>query len=155
MIKYIFYSAVISVFMMSCQQNQEHININASIQKGDELPENPLLMIPFTSSIQPKNSTMSTLYGNKIAANYARTNPNSNYPEGSILYEVTWKQKPDDVWFGGNIPDEIIKVERVVFQEQNIPSYQLYEGNPLKRIYSKDDEVRIKAIVSQKMAVSP
>lgn len=155
MIKYIIYLAPLLLLIVSCKQTVNNVNTNASIQKNDELSENPLLMIPITSSIQPKDSTMSTLYGNKIAAEYAKKNDNSSYPQGSALYEVTWKQKPDEVWYGGNVPEKIISVEKVVFEGHGIPMYEIYKGKPLKKIASKDQLIRTKFIISQKMAVSP
>jgi hypothetical protein len=40
---------------------------------------------------------------NNAAIDYARTSTGQNYPEGAILTLVTWKQRPDDHWFGANI----------------------------------------------------
>ncbi|WP_155845050.1 hypothetical protein [Chryseobacterium daeguense] len=63
---------------------------------------------------------MSTSYGNEIAFNYAQKNTGANYPSGTVLYEVTWKQKPDEVWLGGNIPKSIYSVERIVFNDSGV-----------------------------------
>jgi hypothetical protein len=49
-----------------------------------------------SSFINQKDSTMSILYG------------------GKGLYKLaTWKQKPDDHWFGGNVPGNLISVDTV------------------------------------------
>ncbi|WP_449397826.1 hypothetical protein [Chryseobacterium wanjuense] len=134
----------------------ETINIPASVQQNDELPENPLLMNAITSSIQPKEGTMSTLYGNEIAFNYAQENTDINYPPGTVLYEVTWKQRPDQVWFGGNIPKSIYSVERIVFNYSGV-NYEKYQGKPLRLVTGDigDKDSRKNFIISQKMAVSP
>lgn len=153
--KYVLYIVSVSLLMIACSKKQENVNSLAAIQKNDDLTENPLLMIPLTSSVQPMDHTMSTLYGNEMAAEYAKTHSEGNYPRGSKLYEVTWKQKPDDVWFGGNVPEAMLSVEQVVVDDMDHAVYSLYKGRPLKRVDSKDGEIRLKYIISQKMAVSP
>lgn len=153
--KYFLYLVSASLWMVACSKKEENVNSVAAIQKNDELTENPLLMIPLASSIRPVDHTMSTLYGNRMAAEYAKTHSEGNYPEGSILYEVTWKQKPDGVWFGGNVPQEIQSVEQVIVDNADHASYSLYQGHPLKKADSKNEEIRLKYIMSQKMAVSP
>lgn len=144
--------------IVSCQQkSQKVLNVEASIQQSDELKENPLLMSPITSSIQPKEKTMSTLYGNDVAFNYAKTNFNSNYPQNSTLYEVTWAQKPDELWFGANIPKEVLSVEKITFLDKGVIAYEMFQGKTLKKIKMDElkENLRRDAILSQKMAVSP
>lgn len=146
------------VLLASCQQNSENIlNLEASLEQSDELKENPLLMKPITSSIQPKIKTMSTLYGNDIAFDYAKTHFSSDYPKNAVLYEVTWAQKPDELWFGANIPKNIISVEKISFPDNGFVLYEMFQGKTLKRVKTdhKNENLRIEAILSQKMAVSP
>ena len=143
--------------IVSCEQkSKKFLNIEASVQQNDELKENPLLMNPITSSIQPKDSTMSTLYGNEIAFDYAKQHSDFNYPKDAVLYEVTWKQKPDELWFGGNIPKEISSVEKITFNNDNY-FYEKFEGKPLKKIQIEEAEEKLREdfIINQKMAVSP
>lgn len=106
--------------------------------------------------IQPKDSTMSTLYGGEIAFNYVKQNSDFKYPKGAVLYEVTWKQRSDEVWFGGNMPEEIYSVEKIAFDNNNFV-YEKFEGNPLKKTQIKEVEeiLRQDFIVGQKMAASP
>lgn len=147
----------ILILIISCNEKpKELINVNASIQQSNELKENPLLMHPITSSIQPKDNTMSTLYGNEIAFNYAKQHSDSKYPKDAVLYEVTWKQKPDEVWFGGNIPKEIYSVEKITFDNDN-SVYERFEGKNLKKIKISEGEEKLRKdfIIEQKMAVSP
>lgn len=114
-------------------------------------------MSPITSSIQPKQKTMSTLYGNDVAFNYAKTNFNSNYPQNSTLYEVTWMQKPDELWFGANIPKEVISVEKITFLDKGVIAYEMFQGKTLKKVKMDGlkENLRREVILSQKMAVSP
>lgn len=143
--------------IISCEKHPKNtLNITASLQENVELKENPLLMKPITSSIQPKDSTMSTLYGNDAAFNYAKVHSDADYPEIAVLYEVTWKQKPDEVWFGGNIPKDIYSVEKVSFTNSG-PLYERYEGKPLRLTAANNsrDALRKVVILNQRMAVSP
>jgi hypothetical protein len=100
------------------------------------LPANPLAWHMISSEIDKPNATMATLYGNDTAVNYARTHADHNYPPGSVLSLVAWKQKEDERWFGANIPARAISVEFVTVENgaENKPaySYELYEGVPLK-----------------------
>lgn len=146
------------LLLISCQQNSKNVlNEEASIQQSNELRENPLLMNPITSSIQPKEKTMSTLYGNEVAFNYAKTNFNSNYPQNAVLYEVTWKQKSDELWFGANIPKEVVFVEKITFPDKGVSIYEMFQGKALKKtkMNDKTDDQRKNLILSQRMAVSP
>lgn len=155
---YSIYLILALMLIVSCQQkSQKVLNVEASIQQSDELKENPFLMSPITSSIQPKEKTMSTLYGNDVAFNYAKTNFNSNYPQNSTLYEVTWAQKPDELWFGANIPKEVLSVEKITFLDKGVIAYEMFQGKTLKKIKMDElkENLRRDAILSQKMAVSP
>ena len=38
---------------------------------------------------------MYTLFGNDLAVQYAHTNPQHDYPAGSVLSLVTWSQQED------------------------------------------------------------
>lgn len=131
------------------------INQDASIEMTDAFPENPLLEKVFTSSINIKDSSMSTLYGNRQAWDYAIAQRDAHYPAGAVLYQVTWKQQPDPVWFGADIPGAIKFVERVVYINDHEPVYELYEGNPLKKSRSVVDSSRLAFITAQRPAVSP
>jgi hypothetical protein len=104
---------------------------------------------------------MSTLYGNDLAVEHARTNPQGAYPAGAILSLVTWHQQDDAHWFGGRIPGAVQSVEYVtaLAPEGGQPSYAYdrYEGAPLAKVSSDSAGVqaRIEAIVSQRASVMP
>jgi hypothetical protein len=133
---------------------------NSSASSPTSLPANPLLWRVLTSTIDKANSTMSTLYGNDIAVEYARKNSLHNYPAGSILSLVTWTQREDDRWFGARIPDKVKSVEfvEVKFTSGGHPSYSYsdYEGMPLTKV--TDDltpNERAEYLLSQRSAVMP
>lgn len=147
--------ALIVVLSGCSRNNTENVNVKASVSALDELPENPLLLSPITFSINPKKAVMSTLYGNKTAFEHALTKADSSYPDGAVLYEVTWKQKADSLWYGANIPDQIISVEKIQFNESAVPKYELYAGHPLKKVSFDDENQRIAAITAQRLAETP
>lgn len=146
-----------AALIILCSKPAENtINLSASLKQNDELKENPLLMKPITVSIQPKDNTISTFYGNDIAYTYAKKHQDSNYPDNAILYQVTWKQKPDEVWYGANIPASFYSVEKISFKDSQ-SAYERYEGKPLRTV-SHDkaaNDARKEIILKQRMAVSP
>lgn len=133
----------------------QHFNMEASLQAGDQLPENPLLQHVITSSVNTRQHTMSTLYGNDAAWQYARTRNDSRYPQGAVLYQVTWLQKEDTLWFGANIPKEITSVTRITFDNNGVPAGIIYKGKPLHQSSQIPDNAALQPIVDQRMAVSP
>ncbi|WP_294964496.1 hypothetical protein [uncultured Flavobacterium sp.] len=144
------------VILSGCNgNNKDNLNERASVSALDSLPENPLLLFPITFSINPNKATMSTLYGNKIAFQHAKIKADSSYPNGAVLYEVNWKQKADSLWYGANIPDQIISVEKVQFTGNALPKYELYAGHPLKEVSSNNAKKRISLILSKRMAEIP
>lgn len=144
------------IILSGCNgNNNDNLNEKASVSALDALPENPLLLSPITFSINPNKAAMSTLYGNKIALQHAAAKADSSYPDGAILYEVTWKQEADSLWYGANIPDQIISVEKVQFTKNAVPKYELYTGHPLKKVSSNDESKRIALILSKRFAETP
>lgn len=156
------YMMMAALFLLGACHNGNHAELNqaASVTKQDQLPENPLRQKVISSFINPSANEMSTLYGNDPAFRSARSYSDGNYPEGSVLYLVTWKQQDDPEWFGGKIPDTIQSVEIVRFEKNNgneiVPVYQLFGGRPLRE--SKNPVAvgcRLKYIISQPMAQIP
>ncbi len=99
---------------------------------------------------------MSTLFGNDVAVQYARTNGAMKYPAGAVLSVVTWGQQEDPRWFGGNIPKAPRSVEFVTVGSTY--SYQRYEGSPLKKVASEDGAApndRAAYLLAQRAAVMP
>jgi hypothetical protein len=122
------------------------------------LPSNPLAGKVITSWINKQDATMSTLFGNDVAVQYARTNAAAQYPVGTVLSVVTWGQQEDLRWFGGNIPQRPKAVEFVTVTAPGTYSYQRYAGSPLKKVASVegvDPKDRAAYLLAQRAAVMP
>lgn len=156
--KYLISIVTSLLLVTACKDGQDKkINLNrgASFIAADTLPENPLLEKVLTASINTKDNTMATLYANEIAWGYANSHGDKKYPPGAVLYQVTWKQKADSVWFGAKIPKEIQSIERISYTSNSPANYDLYEGRPLRRSNATPDTGRITCIVGQKGTLSP
>ena len=123
-----------------------------------ELPSNPLRGKVITSWVNKHDATMSTLFGNDVAVQYARRNAEMRYPAGSVLSVVTWRQQEDPRWFGGSIPRKTTAVEFVTVTGPGTYTYQRYEGSPLKKVASvegSDPKDRAAYLLAQQAAVMP
>lgn len=127
-----------------------------------ELPMNPLAWRVISSAVEPRDGTMSTLYGNDMATEYARTHSQQEYPEGSVLALVTWNQMEDSRWFGARTPSQVKSVEFVTVgpaqKGQDQYSYEAYTGNPLKKAEARGfgpPPERIAYVLSSRAAVMP
>jgi hypothetical protein len=88
-----------------------------------------------TSRIDESSKTMSTLYGNAAAVQYARSSSQRAYPAGAELSLVTWTQQEDSHWFGARIPRQVKSVELIhIAALPDQYSYELYQGFPLTRV---------------------
>lgn len=136
------------------------VNQSAALTAG--LPANPLQWRVITSALNRQDSSMSTLFGNDTAVDYARSNPEHNYPSGSVLSLVTWSQQEDPHWFGARIPAMPKSVEFVTVSldvdHRPAYSYQDFEGSPLKKIADEDGPMpnqRAAYVLAQRAAVMP
>jgi hypothetical protein len=123
-----------------------------------ELPSNPLRGRVITSWVNKKDATMSTMFGNDVAVQYARTNAEKMYPAGAVLSVVTWSQQEDSRWFGGSIPRKTTAVEFVSVTGPGAYSYERYEGSPLKEVagvQGSDPKDRAAYLLAQRTAVMP
>jgi hypothetical protein len=113
------------------------------------------------SSINKKDSTMTTLYGNDIASGFARNQPGNEYPAGSSLTLVTWAAKEDEHWFGGVIPGDIKSIEKIRFiitgKNKAKVVYEMFQGKSLRKAATdKLNELRrINLIVNMRASVMP
>jgi hypothetical protein len=151
------------VFLGACSSETPNVtatfNQNASL--SGTLPANPLRWKIITSVLNTKDSTMSTLYGNEAAVQYARTHAEHDYPNGSTLALVTWAQTDDPRWFGAKIPSQVKSVEFVSVRsagDGTSYAYLKYDGSPLKmetlQEGLKPDE-RAEFLLSLRAAVMP
>lgn len=135
---------------------------NQSAVLPGNLPSNPMQDKVITSWIDRNDSTMSTLYGNDIAAQNARTSQQQDYPSGSTLSLVTWSQQDDPRWFGAKIPARVKSVEYVTIKtgpdHRTSYTYESYAGTPLKKTGEQQGPAptsRAAYLLSQRAAVMP
>jgi hypothetical protein len=131
---------------------------NQDAELPGDLPSNPLRNKVITSWIDRQDATMSTLFGNDAAVQYARTSADGKYPAGSVLSAVTWNQVEDPRWFGGKIPHTPKTVEYVTVNGPGQYTYQRYEGSPLKKVASiegADPNDRAAYLLAQRASVMP
>jgi hypothetical protein len=127
---------------------------NQSASLPDTVSFNPLEWKVITSSLNKKEETLATLYGNDLAVKSARKG--TAYPAGSVIALVNWKQKEDERWFGARIPGTVLSVERVSFNDQI--SYEKYEGTPLRKSVTDSPSTvksRIAYLAGQRASVMP
>lgn len=116
--------------------------LNHSAALSGELPANPLQWRVITAAIVAANDpsgagkSLSTLFGNDLAVDYARAHSGHDYPDGSVLALVTWNEREDPRWFGGLIPDRPSSVEFLTIgtapDGRASYSYTNYTGAPLR-----------------------
>ena len=152
----------LSVFGCAGEEPKVEATFNQGASLVGGLPANPLQWKVVTSAIDTENSTMSTLYGNDVAVQYARTNQQQEYPNGSVLSLVTWTQREDGRWFGAKIPNEVKSVEFVFVAAsadgRRLYSYQEYGGTPLKKVSEQEGPTANEGaarLLSQRAAVMP
>lgn len=156
-------AAMLALESLSCGRSSAvTASINERAALTGNLPLDPLHWSVITSSIDRRAATMSTLYGNDVAVQYARSNLQKVYPVGSVLSLVTWTQQQDPRWFGGKIPGPVKSVEfvKVMPGTNNQPSYsyEIYAGSPLIKMAASDGrppESRAMYLLSLRAAVMP
>jgi hypothetical protein len=148
----------------------ECVHCHQSMQKNDFVFTKPINLKTdvelerrvITSFIDQMGGTMSTLYGNNRAVEYARTHLDDQYPRGSELILATWKQKEDDHWFGARIPSERQIIEKIYVRDslngKPYFEYERYAGSSWGKINGQnpeDVEDRKKFILKQRASVMP
>jgi hypothetical protein len=155
---------VLSLSLLGCAADEPKISavFNQSASLAGQLPANPLQWKVITSSIDRAGSAMSTLYGNDLAVEYARTSSLQDYPVGAELSLVTWTQTEDARWFGARIPAQVMSVEVVTVESApggtRSFSYQEFTGAPLKMSSTQQSltpRERMAYLLSQRAAVMP
>lgn len=155
------------VLVAGCQKVNPRLvtRLNEPATLAGKLPHNPLGDRIITSWVEKgdaQQGTMSTLFGNDAAVQFARGNASQEYPAGSIVSLVTWNQQEDERWFGGNIPAAVKSVEIVTVKAgaDGKPAYvyQRFEGSPLQQADAQESAKpgdRAAYLLSQRAAVLP
>ena len=83
---------VITFGLTGCSKINSRVatRLNQDATLTGNLPVNPLQWKVITTSISQKDSSMSTIFGNDIAVQYARSAAGHNYPIGSMISLVVW-----------------------------------------------------------------
>lgn len=94
-----FHLSVITMLLTlaGCTSAVSHVvtRVNHEAALVGDRPGDPLQWGVITVGANPEESTMSTLFGNDIAVQYSRKASAGNYPPGSVLSFVTWRQQED------------------------------------------------------------
>ncbi|WP_259071468.1 hypothetical protein HDF24_25805 [Mucilaginibacter sp. X4EP1] len=149
-----------SLFLLTACSNNTNtadlLNQKATIPASFNFSQKRLKVI--ASFINKKEHTMSTLYGNELALNGARTG--GEKVPGEELTLVTWNQQDDVHWFGAKIPAGLKSIEVVKTglstQNNGAISYSCYEGQALTlNSDTLRNQDRVKYIFDQKPSVLP
>jgi mono/diheme cytochrome c family protein len=133
---------------------QECVGCHTPLRKTDyvftEPVKNPVQLRMIRSAANQQNSSMSILFGNDPAVEFARTHTQQrDYPAGSKLALVIWGEREDPRWFGARIPAALKSLELVNVTPDGV-SYQLLEGAP-----PPAQEGRALYLLLQRAAVMP
>jgi hypothetical protein len=125
---------VFCLWIVSCNNNTSlPANLNTKASLPDSFKFSPAGLKVITTFINREQGTMSTLYGNALALQQA-IDSNKRLIAGELFTLVTWKQQPDQHWFGAKIPCDLLSVE--ILKTNHIgdtiaTNYERYEGKTL------------------------
>ena len=151
------YLAFILLLLIATDGCKQHNNNHAGeLNDAAGLPQNlqfnKLGLKVITSMLNKKEATLSTLYGNNIALEYAKSKGNRTV-EDMVFALVTWKEQDDERWFGAKIPGQFESVEMVTSKANGNDiqtMYKIYKGKDGKwQNDSLTGKARIKYILSQ------
>jgi hypothetical protein len=157
-------AAALLLILIGCSQANVRVKTRFNPDAGlsGELPYDPLQWEVITSTLNHNDHTLATVLGNERAIAYARKNILPAYPAGSVISVITWSQREDPRWFGGNMPDNVRSVE--FLEMQAVPDhgltylYTIYGGSPLRKLTSTEEKSptgRAAYILAQRAAVMP
>ena len=111
------------------------------------------------SSVNRRQATMATLYGNDLARQAALAGPGGAQP-GEVLALLTWQQQADPNWFGARIPGALQSLELLrtgpAGAGRSAVTYQYFTGKDLiLRADTLHQQERIAYLLAQKPAVLP
>jgi hypothetical protein len=134
---------------------------NAQAALPADAPVPALQWKAISSSIDRQSGAMSTLTGNDLAVQAARTG-DSHYPAGAVLALVTWAERPDPHWFGAKIAAQFQSIETISVTQDSggslLLAYKKYAGQPIKEVVNIDSSssaVRKTYILAQRASVMP
>ena len=143
-------------FLAACSNPPGNpLNQEASFPASFDLTKMNFKVI--TSSLNKKQATMSTLYGNEAALKAARDS--TQHQPGETYALVTWKQKADGHWFGANIPGDLQSVTMLKTTGKSGAitfSCQQYTGKTLSVVAdTTGNSATTKFILNERASVMP
>ena len=105
-----------------------------------------------SNSLNPKNETMSALYGNEKALE-SLSKENQTPEAGSVMKLVTWKYHDNPQYIGGTITGELVSIETVQADNDGNVSYDLKNDQPKTRL--SDNQERIQYFMSYRPVSRP
>jgi hypothetical protein len=152
--------ASLAFLLAACTDNTNTVSLvneKAAIPASYHFSQKGLKVV--ASFINKKQHTMSTLYGNDLALQTAKSGDTNKVP-GEAFILVTWNQQDDDHWFGAKIPSDLktIEVVKTGGADQNSAdvTYNCYEGKALRlNTDTTHNQDRIKYIFDQKPSILP
>jgi hypothetical protein len=105
-----------------------------------------------SNSLNPKNETMSALYGNEKALE-SLSKENQTPEAGSVMKLVTWKYHDNPQYTGGTITGELVSIETVQADSAGNISYDLKNDQP--KITLSNNQERIQYFMSYRPVSRP
>ena len=112
-----------------------------------------------SSSVNRRQATIATLYGNDLARQTALGGTGNAQP-GEVMALLTWQQRADPNWFGARIPGALQSLELLrtgpAGAGHPAVTYQYFTGKNLTlRADTTHQQARIAYLLAQKPAVLP
>jgi hypothetical protein len=146
--------------LSACSQNQVpagQLNNAASLPPSFNFRKLGLRVL--SSSVNHRQATMATLYGNDLARQASLAAAGTTQP-GEVLALLTWQQQADPNWFGARIPGALQSLELLRTRPGGAGhptvTYQYFSGKDLiLRADTLHQQERIAYLLAQKPAVLP
>jgi hypothetical protein len=110
--KTIYIIAVSILFLSACDHYDPANSVNDKAALPQSLRLDTLGLKVMASFIDKRSGTTSVLYANAPAL-IRSIGGDKKYKAGERMVLVTWKEAPDDHWFGARIPGRLLSVEMV------------------------------------------
>ncbi|WP_160137618.1 hypothetical protein [Chryseobacterium sp. c4a] len=93
-----------------------------------------------STSLNPKNKTMSALYGNEKALE--SLSKASNTPDaGSLMKLVTWRYHDNPQYIGGTITGELVSIETIQTDTTGNVSYEIQNTAVKSTSFNKEERI--------------
>ncbi len=138
-------AATLLLLVVGCSQPNPRVQtrFNRDAERSGGLPYNPLKWQVIAATLNHRDHTASTVFGNDQAITYVRRNVSHDYPAGSVISAITWDQQEDPRWFGGNILGKVRLVEFLEVEPDRAHGrtyqYSIYGGVPLRKLSSREE----------------